>query len=222
MIKRRTGALWALIIGSVFLTSACMGADDQDAPDAAAIDQALSDHYELIAMAFASNRDEAERAANSIADGEPEASPDAGPEAGSDQSAEESRKCTSMEIIINRMDGRESRERFTMPCHLLDRAQNSLSQGMKALEKALEDAGLAVSNSVFSGKPMAYQRVEKIACIKAVEKPGFVCDLRVWFDDEGQTVSRYQTARFVKDRDGWIALEVSGSPLSGDDAPSDF
>ncbi|WP_281301657.1 MULTISPECIES: hypothetical protein [unclassified Iodidimonas] len=218
MKNRKTGALWALIIGSVFLTSACMGADDQGAPDAAAIDQALSDHYELIAMAFASNRDEDERAADSIADGDL----NTGPEAGSDQSAEESRKCTSMEIIINRMDGRESRERFTLPCHLLDRAQSSLSQGLKALEKALEDAGLAVSNSVFSGKPLAYQRVEKIACIKAVEKPGFVCDLRVWFDDEGQTVSRYQTARFVKDHDGWIALEVSGSPLSGDDAPSDF
>lgn len=124
-------------------------------------------------------------------------------------------ECTRIQVVRRERDGEMVEETIERPCRIKETVEAGLAAGLDALSEALRGISSAVEKGL---GPLIVSEVadaEKIACVPANERPGFVCDVRAQLIlGDGRDVERMISARFVRGERVWHAFEVSSAPAS--------
>ncbi|GER06445.1 hypothetical protein GCM10007972_01510 [Iodidimonas muriae] len=209
MLSSRLLMIIPIVLGGGSLAS-CAEFGEQSGPNNKQVEAALRHHYDLMAQAVGPLDFQVEREIRETFD-----------ETLDDETDEEEvqivqprdrEDCTEMQMIIRKPNGEETTETFRVPCDVLDKARIGLQEGLRAMEEAFDESAVVFSRKMARFSPGEFDHAKKIACVAAKERPGYVCDSRVWMSfGKGEPRVHMVTARFVYDGDDWLALEVDDS-----------
>lgn len=199
MMGRSLGAAFAIALA--VSAGACSGDAAQRQPDEDEIRQALEEYY---ARAKTVGR-VIERHTRSSAPAAPEE--EAPQEDGEADEAE--RPCPRFEFRYMDRDGEWREGSYRLPCEAMDKAESEISRALEDMAQALSQMSETARREIRKLVVTEVAEVERLGCVPAQSKPGFVCDVEatlVFGEDE--TSQRFLTARFVKSESGWRAFEL--------------
>lgn len=195
--------------------------ETETVPGDADVEQALQRHYERVESMTDNKVRRLERKIIRFKDNgsllseedELEAESDADSNSDSDLDTHEQssgEECQDIRIIIDVDNGDTDHEIFRLSCDAMNQAKSSMREGIKSMGDMLESLTSVIENELSYITGLDHASV--LACVPALERPGFVCDVDVAFTySNGQVREQLVTARFVKGRDGWVALDVNKS-----------
>jgi len=182
-------------------TVACSEGAAPTPPDEDAIRQALEEYYER--SQTASRVIERHTRPNEPA---PEEEAPRGEE---EEGAEADRPCPRFEFRYMDRNGEWRQGSYRLPCEIMDKAESEVSRTLEEMAQALAQMSEAARRKIRELVITDIAEVERIGCVPAQSKPGFVCDVEATFVfGEDETSQRLLTARFVESDEGWRAFEL--------------
>jgi len=131
-----------------------------------------------------------------------------------DESGEEDRQvgtdCPELEVTIRDSEGTPRSRTVRVPCEVIDEAREELSASLERMRRVLGELSDSARRELSGLVMESVVNAEKLACVPADAKPGYVCDVEATlvYGDSTEEM-RFLTARFVQGGDGdWRALEV--------------
>jgi len=126
-----------------------------------------------------------------------------------DEDQPDERPCPRFEFRYMDRNGEWRRGSYRLPCEIMDKAESEVSSALEEMAQALSEMSEAARREIRELVITEIAEVERIGCVPAQSKPGFVCDVEATLvygeDKESQ---RFLTGRFVKSDSGWRAFEL--------------
>lgn len=120
-----------------------------------------------------------------------------------------SQPCPRFEFRYMDRDGEWRQGSYRLPCEIMDKAESEVSRALEEMAKALSEMSERARREIRDFVATDIAEVERLGCVPAESKPGFVCDIEATFVyGEDREETRFLTARFVESESGWRALEI--------------